>query len=149
MSEINNLRKCTRCHSTKLESYFGKNTRGDFFKTCDNCRKKRIIEGEKYREQNDMLTPCPKCGVEKRGYEMKVHQKSFHCQIFGIEPRPCFELWLLDNEDTLIPRYKRLLEEFRKKGYYEPEYFEKLNKIKDKLDEYELRLIEQDNNRNK
>ena len=32
MSEINNLRKCTRCHSTKLESYFGKNAKGNFLR---------------------------------------------------------------------------------------------------------------------
>ena len=149
MSDINNtLRKCSRCHSTKLESYFTKNTKGEYFKLCDNCRKKGRIAHQKQYEQNDMLTPCPKCGVEKRGYEMKHHQKSFQCQTFGMEPKPCFVLWLLDNEETLIPSYKRILEEEKKKGNYEPEYFEKLNKMKDKLDEFHLRLLEQYYNRN-
>ena len=59
-----------------------------------------------------------------------------------------FVLWLLDNEETLIPSYKRILEEQKKNGYYEPEYFEKLNKMKDKLDEFHLRLLEQYYNRN-
>ena len=121
MSENSKLRKCSRCRSTKLESYFSKNTKGELFKLCDNCRNKRRIEHEKYYEKNDMQTPCPICGEEKRQYEMKQHQKSFHCQVFGIEPQPCFELWIQDNEHNLIPKYKRISEEYRQKGVYTKE----------------------------
>ena len=34
------LRKCSRCHSTKLEEYFSLNNKGELFKLCDNCRSK-------------------------------------------------------------------------------------------------------------
>ena len=40
MSENNNLKTCSRCHSTKFESYFGINAKGEFYKSCDKCRKK-------------------------------------------------------------------------------------------------------------
>ena len=40
MSDNNKLRTCSRCHSTKLESYFGINKKGELYKLCDNCRNK-------------------------------------------------------------------------------------------------------------
>ena len=40
MSDNNKLRTCSRCHSTKLESYFGINKKGELCKSCDNCRNK-------------------------------------------------------------------------------------------------------------
>ena len=36
MSDNNKLRTCSRCHSTKLESYFGFNKKGELYKLCDN-----------------------------------------------------------------------------------------------------------------
>ena len=35
------LRKCSRCHSKKLEQHFGINTKGEIQKTCKQCRGKR------------------------------------------------------------------------------------------------------------
>ena len=35
------LRKCSRCHSKKLEQYFGTNAQGELQKTCKNCRGKK------------------------------------------------------------------------------------------------------------
>ena len=35
---MGDLRKCSRCHSTKLDKYFSYNVKGELFKTCDNCR---------------------------------------------------------------------------------------------------------------
>ena len=35
------LRKCSRCRSTILSTYFTKNRKGELFKTCDKCRGKR------------------------------------------------------------------------------------------------------------
>ena len=46
------LRTCSRCHSTKLESGFGINAKGEFYKSCDKCRKKR-------RDIKEELTPKP------------------------------------------------------------------------------------------
>ena len=38
------LRKCSRCHSTKLEEYFSLNNKGELYKLCNNCRKKQRTE---------------------------------------------------------------------------------------------------------
>ena len=35
------LRKCSRCTSTIEIKYFSVNRKGEYFKTCDTCRKKR------------------------------------------------------------------------------------------------------------
>ena len=32
------LKQCSKCHSTKLPEYFGTNVKGELFKTCINCR---------------------------------------------------------------------------------------------------------------
>jgi hypothetical protein len=40
--EGDRIRKCSGCRLTKLlETYFSKNTKGDYYKTCDKCRDKR------------------------------------------------------------------------------------------------------------
>ena len=38
MSENNGLRKCSRCHATTFEEYFGINVKGELFNTCETCR---------------------------------------------------------------------------------------------------------------
>ena len=37
-----NLRKCTRCKSEIDISYFGMSRKKEPYKTCDNCRTKKI-----------------------------------------------------------------------------------------------------------
>ena len=41
MTENNSLRKCSRCRSTILHKYFSKNRKGEYFKCCDNCKRKK------------------------------------------------------------------------------------------------------------
>ena len=41
------LKTCSRCHSTVLEKYFLTNRKGELYKTCDNCRKKRNTDKAK------------------------------------------------------------------------------------------------------
>lgn len=62
MSEtlIQELRKCSTCSSTKLlETYFSKNVKGQYYKTCDKCRvrmkenkAKRAEYNKKYNIEN-------------------------------------------------------------------------------------------------
>ena len=52
MSENKNLRKCSRCHATKLEEYFSKNTKGELYKLCDNCRNKHCNYKKEWNENN-------------------------------------------------------------------------------------------------
>ena len=53
------LRKCSRCHSTKLVEYFSLNNKGELFKLCNNCRKtqRRDVEINVARQQfiNEIL----------------------------------------------------------------------------------------------
>lgn len=55
MTELKNeegkdLRPCVRCHSTQiLETYFSKNRRGDYYKTCDRCRLKHHCDQCDYK----------------------------------------------------------------------------------------------------
>jgi hypothetical protein len=45
------LRKCTSCRSTKLlETYFSKNVKGQYYKTCDKCRASSKISRDANKE---------------------------------------------------------------------------------------------------
>ena len=51
MSEVKpELRKCSRCHSTCTLDHYEKNRKGEWFKLCNNCRRKRRDENSDYRE---------------------------------------------------------------------------------------------------
>ena len=41
MSEEKDLRTCSRCHTTKLEKYYSINSKGEFYKLCNNCKKNK------------------------------------------------------------------------------------------------------------
>ena len=49
----NELKQCTRCHSTILLKYFETNRKGELYKSCNNCRKndKRYKDGHKEQTQ--------------------------------------------------------------------------------------------------
>ena len=61
--ENSDLKTCSRCRCTILESFFSKNRKGDLFKTCDTCRGKRK---KKNQEEEDYVKPCEWC-------EQKIH----------------------------------------------------------------------------
>ena len=49
---MSELRKCSRCHSTKLEQYFSVNVKGELYKLCDNCRtKQKEYTHEEWKEK--------------------------------------------------------------------------------------------------
>jgi len=55
MTEETDLQKCSDCRSTKLlETYFSKNVKGLYMKTCDRCREKRKVRSKnpKIKAQN-------------------------------------------------------------------------------------------------
>jgi superfamily II DNA helicase RecQ len=53
MTENTELCKCSRCKCLIiLETYFSKNRKGEYYKTCDSCRDKTKKYYKDYREQN-------------------------------------------------------------------------------------------------
>ena len=57
-SEKKELRKCSRCKCTVLlETYFSKNRKGEWYKTCDNCRTKRkTLDKATYERNKEKIT---------------------------------------------------------------------------------------------
>lgn len=45
------LRKCSRCQSTKAINYFSLNIKMEYYKTCDPCRARNKIHGDDYRNR--------------------------------------------------------------------------------------------------
>ena len=63
------LQKCSRCHSTKLlDTYFSKNVKGLYLKTCNTCRTKNH--------------KCDKCDFKcSNGSDLQRHKKQVHDKI--------------------------------------------------------------------
>ena len=137
MSENNNLRKCSRCHATKLEEYFSKNTKGEFYKLCDNCRTKSNQSSKEWKEKNketvkimnekqydrirelpleEQYYICEKCGsrVHRLNEGMSRHQKRWSCVKKLMDGNPGkkeFYQWIVDNEGTILREYKKYINE--------------------------------------
>ena len=74
------LRKCSRCTSTIEIKYFSVNRKGEYYKCCDNCRKKR----------NDAQQQPHRKEYEKQYYENnKEHKNAMSKQ------------WQYDNEQYI------------------------------------------------
>lgn len=72
MSDKKELRKCSDCRCTMLlETYFSKNRKGEYLKTCDGCRTKRA----KYRESPEYKAKR-KVYNEKRSDKPEVKEKT-------------------------------------------------------------------------
>ena len=52
MEEIMELKQCSRCHSKCILEHFEKNRKGEWFKTCNNCRKVNRDSFKNYREEH-------------------------------------------------------------------------------------------------
>ena len=52
MEQTSELKQCSRCHSTCSLAHFDKNRKGEWFKTCNNCRRFNRDAFNTYREQH-------------------------------------------------------------------------------------------------
>ena len=135
MSENKVLRKCSRCHATKLQEYFGINTKGELFRLCNNCREKRKEKNEQTYEENkdkmkeykrrsyekfinkpldEQYSICEKCGGRfHKLYEGKSrHLKRWPCvksQMAGNPGKKEFFEWVLENRNNLIRDYQKYI----------------------------------------
>ena len=112
------VKKCTRCRSTIDIHHFSWNRKGGHNKTCDGCLTKtrecqRTAEAKSKWHEWDILTAVyDKCGnnVEKNVYS--IHKRRWWCQAHGLNPKPEFETWLMEQDDaTLWWEYKALFNE--------------------------------------
>ena len=131
MSENKNLRKCSRCHATKLEEYFSANSKGELFKLCDNCRNKgkdyyehnKDNNKEKIKEYNERAymkfiekpliqrSRC-KASMYDKKVEITRHMKRWSCVKEGMGGNPGLKEkyeWILENKDDLLPEFKKLI----------------------------------------
>ncbi len=129
MSENKVLRKCSRCHASKLEEYFAINAKGELYKTCENCRhwkaeNKDILKEYKQRSYEKFINKpldeqysiCEKCGDRfHKLYEGKSrHLKRWPCvksQMEGNPGKKEFFEWVLENKDNLLRDYKKYITE--------------------------------------
>ena len=153
MSENKNLRKCSRCHATKLEDYFSTNTKGELFKLCDNCRNKKQVYDKDYRienedrikeyrienkdrikESNDKsymkflekpLIQCDRCraNIYDKKSEVTRHRKRWSCVKEGMDGNP----GLKEKYQWILENKDDLLNEFKKLIPKAEEYFRDSN----------------------
>ncbi len=116
-NNANEVKKCTRCNSTVLLQYFDTNRKGELFKTCNNCRnrsKKHYADNsdklnEYYREWREQhRIPCSKCGTCIPSNQMKEHIGGFPCMTHGMEPKPEYEQWLIEQPVEHLNKHNKL-----------------------------------------
>ena len=114
----NELKQCTRCHSTILLKYFDINRKGEYYKTCNSCRKLKSEYYEanaehlnewnrEWREKNRI--PCSKCGTCIPKNQMKDHMGGYPCQTYGMTPKPHFDDWILQQPNECLNRRNQKL----------------------------------------
>ena len=98
----NELKQCSRCHSTILLKYFEVNRKGELFKTCNNCRnnKKQYYETSKDdidKKQDKAAHAAIKitciCGITHRLGDKAKHERSqAHYDILNPTPGKSYKL---------------------------------------------------------
>ncbi len=116
-NNANELKQCTRCHSTILLQYFDTNRKGELFKTCNNCRNrskkyhddnsdKKNEYSRQWREQHRI--PCSTCGTCIPSNQMKEHTGGYPCMTHGMEPKPKYEQWLIEQPTEHLNNHNKL-----------------------------------------
>ena len=125
MSEVKaELKQCSRCHSNCTLKHFEKNRQGEWFKTCNNCRKIKQMYYENNKEEiltnvkqwrdsnkdkvkqynktsmdrRNPLIECPHCKAMIRYQSMENHKTGYVCNVFDLEPKPDYHEWLYQNQ---------------------------------------------------
>ena len=76
MSEVQQFQKCARCHcNIVLETYFSKNRKGQYNKTCDRCR---------------IRCKCPHCEYTcSTNGNLQIHIKMVHSKVKDVQCSTC------------------------------------------------------------
>jgi len=98
-----------------IVNHFGYNRLGERFKCCFKCRERSSKASDEYRmNYRDEPVICDKCGGSAKRYNITTHKRRFQCQVFGVEPRPTFKEWLLQqNEETLVSEYTKMFKQLK------------------------------------
>ena len=113
--------KCSNCkckfidNDEHIKNNFGYKRLGERFKCCFKCRERSSKACDEYRmKYRDEVVICDKCGEGAKRYNITTHKRRFQCQVFGVEPRPTFKEWLLQqNEETLVSEYRKMLQQLK------------------------------------
>ena len=74
----NELKQCTRCHSTILLKYFDINRNGEYYKTCRNCLTRDTATDRKYYEANkDIIAQQAKTWKEHHREQHLTQKKKY------------------------------------------------------------------------
>ena len=133
MTDNKELRKCSRCHATKLTEYLSINAKGELYKTCCNCREKRntydtdnkdkvaeyaIKAYDKVRAKplEEQYLTCEKCGksVGRLTEGMGRHLKRWSCVKTSMPGEPGkkeFYEWVLENQHTNLKDYNKYIKD--------------------------------------
>ncbi len=88
------LKRCSRCHSNILIQFFELNKQGEYFKTCNNCRNLGKEEMKARRENLDKtVVICPKCNWKIMRYNFENHQKNYSCETANMTNIPDYMTW--------------------------------------------------------
>ena len=68
----NELKQCSKCHSTILLKYFEVNRKGELFKTCNHCRKVK----QTYRDLHKQDFAICQCGATIQARDKTRHERS-------------------------------------------------------------------------
>ena len=132
------LRKCSRCKSLITLEHYSLNRKDEYFKCCDNCRKKSAEYIREYRPKWDCEIICDHCGDRTTKNCKSIHKRRFWCQTSKLTQRPRFEEWLAEQDyDKLLWEYKQLL----KDETLLKEYATQVNSTLDKLDKLKNKQI--------
>ena len=137
MTDNKELRKCSRCHATKLTEYFSINAKGELYKTCCNCIEKRNTDDTEWNVNNkdklseyaikayekvctkpleEQYLKCEKCGnkVHRLNEGMSRHLKRWSCVKTSMPGEPGkkeFYEWVLANKLTNLKDYNKYIKE--------------------------------------
>jgi DNA polymerase-3 subunit epsilon len=90
---MTNLQKCSKCKSEQELKYFSINKKGQLYKTCDNCRNKRLQSSSDKSIIVDAINLMHKTSELLQRVVKEKNEKPI--MIFDVEHTGCFETLIL------------------------------------------------------
>ena len=134
MSQVKpELKQCSRCHSTCALEHFEKNRKGEWFKTCNNCRKRNGKDNKTYYN-NHKEELLDKCRIYKEQHKEETQQRAKEYREQNQEKiQQSRKTNYENNKDEILEKQKNKRDELREKMFQEhPEKREIYNMYQEK-----------------